>query len=126
MIRKMTCLSCPQGCQLEVTVENGHVINLTGNKCEKGPLYAEQEIENPLRAFSSTVLAEGLELKMVPVRTSGPIPKGRVLDAMTEIKKIRLNKPFKTGEAIAKDFLGLGVDLIATRQVSSSRGRGAF
>ncbi len=117
MIRKMTCIACPNGCQLEVDEEGGRVISVTGNKCEKGPAYAKQEVENPLRVLSSTVLAKGLELKLVPVRTSKPIPKDRLFDGIAEIRKLKLDRPVKAGEIITKNFLGLDADLIAARNV---------
>ncbi len=115
MIKKITCIECPQGCQLEVDIENGYVVKVTGQKCEKGESYAKQEIENPMRILTSVVLAQGLELKMVPVKTSQPIPKDKLLSAMEEIKKLRLDHPLKVGTVIEKDLLGLGVDLISTR-----------
>ena len=118
MIRKMTCIACPNGCQLEVDEAGGRVISVTGNKCEKGPAYARQEVENPLRVLSSTVLAKGLELKLVPVRTSQPIPKGKLFEGIAEIRKIRLARPVKAGEIIVKNFLGLEADLIAARTVN--------
>ena len=118
MLKKITCIECPTGCQLEVDAEGGYVVKVTGNKCEKGEAYARQEIENPMRILTSTVMAQGLGLKMVPVRTNKPIPKAKLIKAMEEIKKIRLDKPVKTGEAVQNNFLGLAVDLIATREVS--------
>lgn len=116
MIRKITCIECPVGCQLEIDEEGGHVIKITGNKCEKGVSYATQEIENPMRVLTSTVLARGLGMKMVPVRTDKPIPKDKLFAAIQEIRKIRLDHPVKAGEVIAKDLLGLGADLVATRE----------
>lgn len=118
MIKKMTCIACPNGCQLEVDEEGGRVIKVTGNKCEKGEVYAKQEIENPTRVLSSTVLAKGLDLKLVPVRTNKPIPKARIFEAMAEIRKIKLDKPVKAGDVIVKNFLGLDADLIAARTAS--------
>lgn len=115
MIKKMTCIECPQGCLLEVDIEGGHVIKLSGHKCAKGEIYAKQEIENPERILTSTVLTHGLPVKMLSVRTSRPIPKAKLFEAMKEIKKIRLSKPVKVGDIIVKDLLGLGADLIATR-----------
>jgi len=117
MQRKLTCIQCPQGCQLTAEIENGYVVKISGNRCPKGAEYAKQEIENPTRVLSSTVLAEGLSLKMVPVKTSKPIPKSKLLDAMTEIKKIKINKPVHTNDVIVANFLGLGVDLVAGRDV---------
>jgi len=118
MIRKMTCIACPNGCQLEVNEAGGRVISVTGNKCEKGEAYARQEIENPMRVLSSTVSAKGLELKLVPVRTSKPIPKGKLLEGIAEIRKLTLDRPVKAGEVIVKNFLGQEADLIAARTVN--------
>jgi len=115
MKKKITCIDCPQGCQLEVDVENGYVVGLSGNKCPKGEVYAKQEIENPMRILASTVLTRALNIKMVPVRTSRPIPKSKLFEAIEEIKKIRLSRPVHVGDVIAPNFLGLGVDLISTR-----------
>jgi len=115
MIKKITCIDCPVGCQMEVDVEGGHMIKLTGNKCEKGEHYAQQEIENPMRILSSTVLTKGLNIKLVPVKTDQPIPKSKIFAALEETKKVKLEKPVKVGEVIIKDLLNLGVNLIATR-----------
>lgn len=115
MLRKLTCIECPVGCQLEVNEEGGHVISVTGNKCEKGLAYGRQEIENPLRVLTTTVLAEGVEPKLVPVRTNKPLPKGRLLEAMALISRARLTHPVKVDDVVIKDLLSLGVDLVATR-----------
>ena len=115
MTRKLTCIECPQGCVLSVNVENGKVAGITGSKCAKGEKYAVREIENPVRILTSTVLSEGLSLKMVPVRTDHPIPKGSILKAMKEIKKMRIDQPLCAGDVIVENFAGSGVNLIATR-----------
>ncbi|MFA5085959.1 MAG: DUF1667 domain-containing protein, partial [Candidatus Omnitrophota bacterium] len=70
---------------------------------------------NPVRILTSAVLAEGLSPKMVPVRTDKPIPKNRLAEAMEEVKKIRLKNPVRPGSVIVENFLGLGVNLFATR-----------
>lgn len=115
MIKKITCIECPQGCQLEVDIENGYVVKVTGQKCKKGEAYAKQEIENPMRVLTSVVLTQGLEIKMVPVKTSQPIPKAKLLPAIEAVKKIRLKYPVKVGDTVEKNLLELGVDLISTR-----------
>ncbi|MFC1548606.1 DUF1667 domain-containing protein [Candidatus Omnitrophota bacterium] len=117
MIKNLTCIECPVGCSLSVDIENCKVVKVSGQKCPKGEKYAVDEIENPVRILTSTVLAQGLSVKMVPVRTDGHIPKARMWDAMDEIRKIRVNKPLRVGDIIASNFLGLGVNLIATREV---------
>ena len=118
MIKRMTCIECPKGCQLSIDIESCRVVKVSGNDCPKADKYAVQEIENPMRILTSTVLAEGLSLKMVPVRTSEPIPKSGIMEAMSAVKKMRLAKPVRCGEIIAKNFLNLGADLIATRDAS--------
>ena len=90
MIKKLTCIECPKGCSLSIDIENCRVVKVGGNECPKAERYAMQEIENPMRILTSAVLAEGLSLKMVPVRTDKPMPKGRLAEAMEEVKKIRL------------------------------------
>ena len=117
MIKKLTCIECPRGCLLSVDMENCRVIKVSDNECPKGEKYAVQEIESPMRILTSAVLAEGLELKMVPVRTDKPMPKSRLAEAMKEVKSIRLKSPVKSGSVIAENFLGIGTNLIATREV---------
>lgn len=120
MIKKITCIECPKGCTLSVDIENCRVVKLSGNECPKGEKYAISEIESPLRVLTSSVLAEGLALKMVPVRTDKPIPKLKLMEAMREIKKIRVSRPLNAGEVIAENFLKLGVNLISTRNVAAT------
>jgi len=118
MTKEMICIECPLGCALSADIDNSKVIATRGNKCPKGEAYAVSEVEAPQRFFTATVLAENLEIKMVPVKTDKPIPKAKIIEAALEVKKIRISRPVLAGEPIVKNFLGLGVDLIATRQVS--------
>ena len=118
MKRELTCIECPVGCPLTAEVAEGKVISVTGNKCPKGEKYAESEIEAPVRVLTSTVLTTGLELRMVPVRTDGPIPKADLFNAMDIVKSIRIKKPVKTGEIIQENFISPGVNLISTRDCS--------
>ena len=113
--KKLTCIECPKGCRLTVDMENCKVVKVTGNECLKGEKYAVSEVENPVRILTTAVLAEGLDLKMISVRTDNAIPKSMILEAMNEIKKIKVNKPLNAGDIIVKNFLGLDANLIATR-----------
>lgn len=115
MIKNLTCIECPKGCSLFIDVKNGRVVDIKGHQCPKGEEYAVTEIENPVRILTSTVSAQGLSLKMVPVRTDKPIPKGRMSEAMAEIRKIKINRPLKTGDFVVKNLLGLKVNVITTR-----------
>ena len=116
MIRNLTCIECPKGCFLRVDIENCRVVKVEGEKCSKGKDYAVSEIENPQRILTSTVIGEGLSLRMIPVRTDKPIPKAKLMEVMAEIRKIIINKPVKMGEVIVPNLLGLDVNLITTRK----------
>jgi CxxC motif-containing protein len=115
MIRKLTCIECPQGCLLSIKIENGQVMEVEGGKCPKGETYAKQEIENPVRILTSTIMTDGLEMKTAPVRTDKPIPKDKLSQAMEEVKKIHLTRTVRCKEVIVNNFMGLNVNLIATR-----------
>ena len=74
-----------------------------------------------MRVLTTVVLAEGLDLKMLPVKTSGPIPKAKVLEVMPQVRQIRVQAAVKIGEVIQSNFANLGVDLIATRSAEKKQ-----
>ncbi|MBU4149888.1 MAG: DUF1667 domain-containing protein [Candidatus Omnitrophica bacterium] len=118
MKKKLICIECPKGCSLDVDIENCRVVKVTGAQCPKGEKYAISEIEDPMRILTATILTKGFPLKLLPVRTDQPIPKARIADAMKAIRKLRVTKRVKTGEVIARDFLGIpGVSVLATRDL---------
>ena len=50
---------------------------------------------------------------MMPVRTTGPVPKELLMKCAEEAHKISLETPVKSQQVIKEDFLETGVDLIA-------------
>lgn len=52
--RELTCIGCPLGCSLTVTIENDE-IKVTGNTCKRGEAYAKKEVTDPKRIVTSTV-----------------------------------------------------------------------
>ena len=72
MIRELTCIECPTGCVVRVTVEAGCAVSVEGNGCRRGRDYAVAEVEHPARMLTTTVPALGLSLRMIPVRTARP------------------------------------------------------
>ena len=117
MEKLIICIQCPKGCNVKITFSKKAIIKIEGNTCEKGELYVKQELENPVRTITSTVLTKGLELKMLPVKTSSSIPKAKIMEIMKEIRKTLVKKPVKTGDVIIKNILGLGIDLVSTRDL---------
>jgi CxxC motif-containing protein len=111
--KELICIECPTGCPLLVDIDGGKLAAVSGNKCPKGQEYAVSEIEDPRRILTSAVLCEGLDVRMLPVRTDKPIPKTRLMEAMEVVMKIRIKRAMKAGEVVAADFFG--ANLIATR-----------
>ncbi len=120
----LTCIICPNGCEIEVESESDGIQSLKGAACPRGKDYAEQEAFSPMRTIASSVLIEGGKLPLVSVRLDRPIPKGRIFDVMAEIQKVRLWAPVYAGEVILPRVAGLDSSVIATktveRQVESS------
>lgn len=117
MTKGMVCIECPKGCVLSVEIENNKAVKVTGAGCPKGIMYASAEIDCPVRIFTSTVMTEGLSMKTAPVRTDRPIPKKDLFRAVEETRRMKVGSSLNSGDVIAEDFLGLGVRLVATRQV---------
>jgi CxxC motif-containing protein len=102
-----------------VETDGKYVLAVSGHKCPKGEKYAKQEMEDPRRVLTTSVLGVGLDIKMIPVKTSLPIPKGKLLEVMALVRKIRVERPVQLGEVIQANFAGLGADLVATRPANS-------
>ena len=43
MKKNLICVSCPLGCPIEVEIENGEILSVTGNTCKRGDKYARDE-----------------------------------------------------------------------------------
>jgi len=77
---------------MTVAIAGGRAIHVEGFGCRRGRDYAVAEIERPERLLTTTVPAIGLELRMVPVRTTRPIPRALRGDAMRELRKVRVDR----------------------------------
>lgn len=115
--REFICIGCPIGCPLEVEIENGEVIKVTGNTCKRGETYAKKECINPTRIVTSSVcVSNGVEA-VVPVKTQTDIPKEKIFDCVRELKNIVLDAPVHIGDIVIKNILDTGVDIVATKEV---------
>ena len=111
---ELICIVCPKGCHLKVDETSFAV---SGNSCEKGAEYGANELHNPTRTLTSTVKLENGVLPRCPVRTSAPIPKGKMFDAMAVLEGVSLAAPVKIGQVAVKNLLGTGADVIVTRNI---------
>lgn len=113
---KLVCINCPRGCDLTVENINGE-IKVTGNSCPRGEQYAINEMTNPLRTVTTTISIVSKKYNRLPVITSSPIPKAKILDICKALKGVEVKAPIKMGEIIIKDVLGLGSDIIASKSI---------
>jgi CxxC motif-containing protein len=121
MEREFVCIICPNGCQISVEYEGTNIKNIKGDECPKGKDYVKNEITNPLRVFSGSVLVENGDFSLVSVKTHVPIPK-KYLKKIGEItRRIKVDAPVEIGQVVAFNLLNENVDLIATRKIEKKK-----
>ncbi|MEJ6951683.1 DUF1667 domain-containing protein [Natronospora cellulosivora (SeqCode)] len=112
------CISCPKGCQITVESMNGKIKGIFGCDCSAGKEYAEEEFENPSRILTTTVRIKNAFLPLLSVKTSAPIPKDILMDAMKEIAKIEVEASINISDIIIENFMETGIDVVATRSIN--------
>jgi CxxC motif-containing protein len=114
-MKHLICIVCPNGCHLDVDDENG--FKVTGNRCPRGAEYGKTELTNPTRVLTSTVKISSAPHRRCPVKTDGPIPKGKLLEAMDVLDNVELKSPVKRGDIVINNILGTGANLIVTKDM---------
>lgn len=117
MIKLFTCIICPNGCEMEVDIENNKITKIEGASCKKGKEYVNQELTNPQRNIATSVKVINGDLEIVSIRLNNSIPKDKIFDVMDEIKKLEVKAPIKIGDVLKSNILNLGVDVIATKNI---------
>ena len=115
--RDLICIGCPLGCMLAVEIEDGKVVNVTGNTCPKGKTYAEKEVTNPMRIVTSSVRVLGGDRVSVSCKTKSDIPKGKIFDVARALKEVEAKAPVCIGDVLVEDVAGTGVEIVATSNV---------
>lgn len=114
--RELTCINCPLGCQLTVTIVDGEVTAVAGNTCKRGDTYGRKEVTNPTRIVTTTVPVAGSDTeRMVSVKTASDVPKGKMFEVVAALKGVTAHAPVAIGDVILADVAGTGVDIIATK-----------
>lgn len=116
--RLVTCINCPMGCRVTVTLEEGVPVSVSGNSCKRGEMYAKQECVEPLRTVTAVLRVASSRVPL-SVRTAGPVPKAKIADVMRELSGLRITAPVRMGQVILSDVCGTGVDVIATADVGT-------
>lgn len=116
MKRELDCIVCPMSCHLYVDVnECGEVLCVTGNSCPRGDVHARQELTNPMRMVTTTIRIKDAIHPLIPVITSGNVPKSKIFDIMEACKVIEVKAPIQVGTCILANVANTGVDLLASR-----------
>lgn len=109
----LTCIVCPRGCTLKIDQD----MNVTGNFCPRGAIYAKSEMTNPTRVVTSTIVIASKKEKRLPVKTIAPIPKNKIFAVMEEINKIVVKAPQHIGDVIIRNVAQTDVDVVATKDI---------
>jgi CxxC motif-containing protein len=95
------------------------IVEISGNRCPRGEVYARQEVTNPVRIVATSVKVEGGVLPLVSVKTDQPIPRHLIPQFMDFVKSLSMDSPITLGQILAHSVLGTGANLIATRAVAT-------
>jgi CxxC motif-containing protein len=97
--------------------EREGVIAVAGNRCRRGIDFARAELTNPTRTVTTTVRTGFPGTPVLPVRTDGEIPKGKIRELMDFLKTVTVTRPLKAGDVVVENILGLGCNIISTDRI---------
>lgn len=117
--RRVSCIVCPMSCVGEVEIAEGQVIRTVGFSCERGRVYAKTEVTAPKRVLTTTVKIHGGALSLLPVVSRQPLPKDKIAACVRCLAAVEVQAPVCEGDIIAENILGLGVDIVASRDVAA-------
>ncbi len=112
---KLTCIVCPLGCEIEVTMEGDKITGVKGYTCPRGEEYAVQEVTAPKRVVMSVVKVKGGIFPTVSVKTDKPVPKELIPEIMKKLAGVEVEAPVHVGQVIIENILGTGANIVATR-----------
>jgi len=111
--KRYTCIVCPACCDLET---DGVEVN--GARCPKGETFARQEMIAPLRVITTTVRSETPKgTRMIPVKTSCPVPLALIPEVMKHVKALRLSEIPDIGTRLTTGSSSEPVEWVVTGEV---------
>ena len=116
-VKNLTCINCPMGCPLTIEMEGEQVIQVSGNTCKRGEIYARKEVTNPTRIVTTTVKVTNGTSGMVSVKTKEDIPKGKIFDCVKALKNVQVEAPVHICDVIVYNIAETGVDIVATGNI---------
>ena len=113
MEKTITCIECPIGCSIFVSLKGEEIIRIEGNGCPRGKAYAENEIVCPRRVITTTV--KTTDGRMLAVKTERPVKKSETFNVMAKIRNV-ITQPKHIGEVIIEN-VSEDVDLICAQEL---------
>jgi CxxC motif-containing protein len=121
MEKEFVCIICPNGCLIKVEYEGTNINNIKGDECSGGKDYVKNEITNPLRVFTGSILVENGDFSLISVKTHVPIPKKYIKKIGEITRRIKVDAPIEIGQVVASNLLNENIDLIATRKIEKKK-----
>jgi len=121
MEKEFVCIICPNGCLIKVEYEGTNINNIKGDECPEGKDYVKNEITNPLRVFTGSILVENGDFSLISVKTHVPIPKKYIKKIGEITRRIKVDAPIEIGQVVASNLLNENIDLIATRKIEKKK-----
>lgn len=123
MRKEITCIICPIGCRLMVVYEDDTILEIEGFECKKGKKYASEELLNPVRTLTSTIVVKDGDIPLVSVKTEKPIPKDKLFEVMNAISGIEVDAPVDIGDVLVENIINLDTNIVATKNICRSEER---
>jgi len=117
MKKEFICIVCPNSCRIRAEFEGNEIKSIEGAGCPKGKEYVKNEITNPVRVFTGSVLVEKGNFSLLSVKTPSPIPKKYLKNIGEITHQIKVDAPVEIGQVVALNLLNEKIDLVATRKI---------
>ena len=119
-MKQLTCIVCPLGCLIKADF-SGEKYVFSGNKCEKGALFAESELTDPMRTLSTTVRTIFPEVPVLPVKISAEVKKMKIPEIIRELSYIIINERLGINDIVVSNISETGCDVIVTSNILKER-----
>ena len=118
MKKEFICIVYPNSCRIKAEFKGNKIKSIEGAGCPKGIEYVKNEITNPVRVFTGSVLVEKGNFSLLSVKTPSPIPKKYLKNIGEITRRIKVEAPIEIGQVVAFNILNENIDLVTTRKVS--------
>jgi CxxC motif-containing protein len=120
--KDLICVTCPMGCTIHVSLQDGQLQQINGQACKRGITFTEEEIRAPRRMLTTTVRVQNGILPLLPVRSRTPLPKDLIFQVAAILRAVVLQAPIREHQVVLANVLDSGIDIIASRALERCQG----